>query len=149
MNQPREGELGIGSESDIVTARKLVRNAAGALGFSVTDVTRIVTAASELTRNIYHYAGSGVMRWRLLTAGGSVGIELTFEDSGPGIPDVAKAMESGFSTSQGLGLGLPGAKRLMDEMTIQSELGKGTTVRVRKWLRTQHVATAANGGSIP
>jgi serine/threonine-protein kinase RsbT len=139
MNQPREGELRIGSESDIVTARQLVRNAAGALGFGVTDVTR----------NIYHYAGSGVMRWRLLTAGAGVGIELTFEDSGPGIPDVAKAMESGFSTSKGLGLGLPGAKRLMDEMTIQSELGKGTTVRVRKWLRTQHVATAANGGSIP
>jgi serine/threonine-protein kinase RsbT len=149
MNQPREGEFRIESESDIVTARKLVRNAASALGFSITDVTRIVTATSELTRNIYHYAGSGMMRWRLLTAGDAVGLELTFEDCGPGIPDVAKAMESGFSTSKGLGLGLPGAKRLMDEMTVRSEVGKGTTVRVRKWLRRQHAATVANGGSLP
>jgi serine/threonine-protein kinase RsbT len=135
MNNPRQGEFRIESESDIVTARKAVREAATALGFGITDVTRIVTAASELTRNIYQYAGSGLMRWRPLNRGASVGLELTFEDHGPGIPDLAKAMEAGFSTSKGLGMGLPGAKRLMDEMSIASQPGKGTTVEVRKWLR--------------
>ncbi len=135
MNQPREGEFPIGSEGDIVMARRVVRNAATALGFGITDVTRIVTAASELTRNIYQYAGSGVMRWRPLRRDARVGLELIFEDRGPGIPDVDKAMEAGFSTGKGLGMGLPGAKRLMDEMTVQSLLGKGTTVEARKWLR--------------
>jgi serine/threonine-protein kinase RsbT len=135
MNQLLENELTIESEGDLVMARRAVRDVATALGFGITDVTRIVTAASELTRNIYQYAGSGVVRWQSLNAGGRIGIELTFEDQGPGIPDVAKAMESGFTTGKGLGLGLPGAKRLMDEMTIESQVGKGTTVQVRKWLR--------------
>ena len=135
MNEPRQGEFRITSESDIVMARKVVRDAATTLGFGITDVTRIVTAASELTRNIYHYAKSGVMHWRFLNQGARVGLELTFEDSGPGIPDVEKAMEMGFSTGKGMGLGLPGSKRLMDEMTIESTVGKGTTVVVRKWLR--------------
>jgi serine/threonine-protein kinase RsbT len=116
-------------------ARKVVRDAATALGFGLTDVTRIVTAASELTRNIYHYAKSGVVRWRSLNQAAKVGLELTFEDSGPGIPDVPKAMEVGFSTGHGLGMGLPGAKRLMDELVIESTVGKGTTVVVRKWLK--------------
>ncbi|MGO8752845.1 MAG: anti-sigma regulatory factor [Thermoguttaceae bacterium] len=135
MNEPRQGEFRIGSESDIVLARKVVRNAATALGFGITDVTRIVTAASELTRNIYQYAGSGVMRWRSLSRDARVGLELVFEDRGPGIPDVAQAMEAGYTTGKGLGLGLPGAQRLMDEMTVQSHVSKGTTVEVRKWLR--------------
>jgi serine/threonine-protein kinase RsbT len=134
MNDPHQGEFQITSENDIVMARKVVRDAAAALGFGLTDVTRIVTAASELTRNIYHYAKSGVMRWRFLNQSAKVGLELTFEDKGPGIPDVEKAMEAGFSTGKGLGMGLPGAKRLMDELTIESKLGKGTTVVVRKWL---------------
>jgi serine/threonine-protein kinase RsbT len=135
MNEAHQGEFPIVSEGDIVTARRLVRNAATALGFGITDVTRIVTAASELTRNIYQYAGAGVMRWCCLTEGVDVGLEITFEDHGPGIQDVARAMESGFSTSKGLGLGLPGAKRLMDEITVESEAGKGTKIRTRKWLR--------------
>jgi serine/threonine-protein kinase RsbT len=130
-----DGEFRIESESDIVTARRLVREAAVALGFGISDVTRIVTAAAELTRNIYHYAGRGVMRWRALNQGGRAGLELTFQDEGPGIPDVTQAMEAGFSTGKGTGLGLPGAKRLMDEMTIESRLGQGTAVRVRKWLK--------------
>ncbi len=125
-------------------ARKVVRDAATVLGFGITDVTRIVTAASELTRNIYHYAQSGVMRWRSLNQDLRVGLELTFEDSGPGIPDVERAMEVGFSTSKGLGLGLPGAKRLMDEMTIQSTVGKGTTVVVRKWLKEHHAISTSS-----
>ena len=135
MNEARQGQFQIESENDIVMARKVVRNAATALGFGITDVTRIVTAASELTRNIYHYAKSGVVHWRALNQGAKVGLELTFEDRGPGIPDIDKAMKVGFSTGNGLGLGLPGAKRLMDEMTLASTVGQGTTVVVRKWLK--------------
>jgi serine/threonine-protein kinase RsbT len=135
MNEARQGQFQIESENDIVMARKVVRNAATALGFGITDLTRIVTAASELTRNIYHYAKSGVVHWRTLNQGAKVGLELTFEDRGPGIPDIDKAMEMGFSTGKGLGMGLPGSKRLMDEMTIESTVGKGTTVVVRKWLK--------------
>lgn len=133
MANPREGEVQINSESDIVTARKMVREATTALKFGVTDVTRVVTAASELTRNIYRYAGTGVMRWCAVEDNNKVGIQLTFEDSGPGIADVDQAMETGFTTGNGLGMGLPGAQRLMDEMEVQSEVGKGTTVIVRKW----------------
>lgn len=129
-----EGELAIHSESDIILARKSVRETASAMGFGITDVTRIVTAASELVRNIYLYAGSGTMRWRTIS-NQVAGLELVFEDHGPGIPDLDKAMEPGYTTSRGLGMGLPGSKRLMDEMELVSEPGKGTTVRVRKWLR--------------
>ncbi|MEN6336326.1 MAG: anti-sigma regulatory factor [Phycisphaerales bacterium] len=135
MKPTLEGEFRIATESDIVTARKFVREAAAALGFGLVDVTRIVTAASELTRNIYQYAGSGVMRWRPLNEAGRVGLEIVFEDRGPGIADLERAMEPGFSTGKGLGLGLPGSKRLMDEMAIESKAGEGTTVRVRKWLK--------------
>jgi len=135
MKATLEGEFRISTESDIVTARKFVREAAAALGFGLVDVTRIVTAASELTRNIYQYAGSGVMRWRPLHEAGRMGLEIVFEDRGPGIADLERAMEPGFSTGKGLGLGLPGSKRLMDEMTIESKAGEGTTVRVRKWLK--------------
>jgi serine/threonine-protein kinase RsbT len=135
MTNQREGQVRIESESDIITVRKVVRDTARALGFGVTDVTRIVTAASELTRNVYLYASSGVMRWRQLDTSGIVGLELIFEDQGPGMADVEQAMEPGYSTSGGLGLGLPGAKRLMDDMDIQSAVGKGTTVKVRKWRR--------------
>jgi serine/threonine-protein kinase RsbT len=125
----------IASEGDIVAARKIVRDAAVSLGFSVTDVTRIVTASSELTRNIFRYANAGEMRWRSVGAEARVGIELVFVDAGPGIADLDEAMKAGFSTSGGLGLGLPGAKRLMDEMEIETRVGAGTKVTVRKWLR--------------
>jgi serine/threonine-protein kinase RsbT len=135
MQNGRQGEVPISSEGDIVMARRVVRETVTSLGFGITDVTRIVTAASELTRNIYSYAGSGVMRWRALDMGGGPGIELTFEDRGPGIADIEQAMGIGYTTGSGLGLGLPGAKRLMDEMEIQSTVGQGTTVTVRKWLR--------------
>jgi serine/threonine-protein kinase RsbT len=129
------GELSIQTEGDIVSARRTVREAATRLGFGATDVTRIVTAASELARNVFKYAGEGVMRWRWLEDGGRCGIELQFEDHGPGIEDVDRAMEEGYSTGGGLGMGLPGARRLMDEMEIQSTVGLGTTVTVRKWGR--------------
>lgn len=133
MNTPRAEEVRINSERDIVAARQQVREFATALGFGLTDVTRIVTAASELTRNIYVYAGSGTMR--CLPVGSGSGLELTFEDHGPGIPDVAKAMEPGFSSNKSMGMGLPGSKRLMDEMEVRSIVGHGTTVIVRKWLK--------------
>ena len=135
LEAAQEGELPITSEGDIVAARKAVRAAATALGFGLIDVTRIVTAASELTRNIYQHATQGVMRWHTLSRGPALGLALVFEDHGPGIPDVERALEPGYSTGHGMGLGLPGAKRLMDEMQIQSGAGKGTLVEVRKWLK--------------
>jgi len=135
MSTLPQGKLRISSEDDIVMARRAVREAATHLSFGVTDVTRIVTAASELARNVFLYAGSGVMRWSGLERNGGAGIELTFEDHGPGIADVEQAMQAGYTTGAGLGLGLPGAKRLMDEMEIRSKVGDGTTVTLRKWLR--------------
>jgi serine/threonine-protein kinase RsbT len=135
MQDEREGEVPINSEGDIVSARKIVRDATMAMGFSVTDVTRVVTAASELARNAFHYGGSGVMYWRMINASNDVGIELTFQDNGPGIPDIEQAMEAGYTTGRGLGLGLPGAKRLIDDMKIESQVGQGTNVTVMKWRR--------------
>jgi serine/threonine-protein kinase RsbT len=129
------GEVAIIDESHIVTVRKSIREASTRLGFGLTDVTRIVTAGSELARNVFHYAGKGVMRWSEIEKGDSIGIQLVFEDQGPGIANLAQAMEPGFSSSGGLGMGLPGTKRLMDEMEIQSTIGVGTTVTVRKWRR--------------
>ncbi len=128
-------EVLIVDESHIVTVRKTIREAATALGFGLTDVTRIVTAGSELARNIFHYAGSGVMRWNEVETGDRIGIQLVFEDHGPGIADIDQAMEPGYSTSGGLGMGLPGTRRLMDEMEMQSQVGIGTKVTVRKWRR--------------
>jgi serine/threonine-protein kinase RsbT len=136
MTTPNDGEMTIGNENDIVMARKTVREVASGLGFGVTDVTRIVTAASELTRNIYLYAGSGVMRWRIINnSHPQRGVELIFEDHGPGIADIEQAMQPGYTSGKGLGMGLPGSKRLMDELDIHSVAGEGTTVKIRKWLR--------------
>jgi serine/threonine-protein kinase RsbT len=135
MNAEHAGEVRIHSESDIVETRRTVRTAATRLGFGITDVTRIVTAASELARNVYLYAGSGIMRWQALDTGGRLGLELTFEDRGPGISDIEQAMEAGYTSGAGLGMGLPGAKRLMDEFEIASEIGKGTIVTAKKWHR--------------
>ena len=132
-NVPPAFELSISSESDIVTARRTVRDAALKLGFSQTDVARIVTAASELARNVFRYAGSGVMRWRKVENGNRIAIELQFIDSGPGIDDVELALTEGYSTGGGLGLGLAGAKRLSDEFDIRSRVGEGTTITLRKW----------------
>ena len=135
MTDETAGEVQIVDESHIVTVRKTIREAATRLGFGLTDVTRIVTAGSELARNVFHYAGSGVMRWNDVENGDRIGIQLVFEDHGPGIADIAQALEPGYSTSGGVGMGLPGTRRLMDEMEIQSQPGEGTTVTVRKWRR--------------
>ena len=128
------GALDITDEYDIVQARKAIRLAATEVGFGLTDVTRIVTAASELTRNIYVFAGKGTVSWRVVRRDAD-GLEITFEDNGPGIEDVEKALEPGYTTRSSLGMGLPGSKRLMDEMEIASAPGEGTTVVIRKWLR--------------
>ncbi|PKM77149.1 MAG: anti-sigma regulatory factor [Firmicutes bacterium HGW-Firmicutes-15] len=128
-------EVSIDSENEMISVRKVIRNVATEMGFGVTDVTRIVTAASELTRNIFLYASSGTMIWRTCEVNGNTGIELIFEDHGPGIADIEEAMQAGFTTGGGLGLGLPGTKRLMDDMEIKSQKGEGTVITIRKYLR--------------
>jgi len=133
MNSEMQGLVTILDESHIVTVRKTVRDLATRMGFGLTDVTRIVTAASELARNIFHYAGTGVMHWHILDESSRIGLELVFEDHGPGIASIQQVMQEGYSTSGGLGMGLPGTKRLMDEMDIQSQVGQGTAVTVKKW----------------
>ena len=127
------GLIPIRTEGDIVTARRTARDRAVALGFSPTEVSRIVTAASELARNIFKYAGQGTMRWSAVERQGRTGLELQFVDRGPGIPDVELAMQEGYSTGGGLGMGLPGARRLVDELEIQSAAGQGTTITLKKW----------------
>jgi serine/threonine-protein kinase RsbT len=133
MSEPEQGTVPIDVEADIAVARRLVRDIAGQIGFGVPETTRIITAASELGRNVFKYAGKGVMHWRTLQKGDASGVELRFEDHGPGIADLDAAMREGYSTGGGLGMGLPGAKRLMDEMDIRTSQGEGTTVVVRKW----------------
>ncbi|QJB57178.1 anti-sigma regulatory factor [Pseudodesulfovibrio sp. zrk46] len=139
--QDYSGKIAITSEVDIVAVRKEIRSACQRLGFNDTDVTRIVTAASELARNIYKYASQGNMHWKKLNQIGRIGVELLFEDRGPGIRDIDLAMSPGFTTSRGLGLGLPGAKRLMDEIDVESTPGVGTNVVIRKWLKGRIVSS--------
>lgn len=136
MTATTSNEMPIRTEGDIVLVRRIVREAAVRAGFSATDVTRIVTASSEMARNIFKYAGEGWLRWRDVERNGQRGIELEFEDHGPGIEDVDRAMQEGFTTGDGLGMGLPGAKRLVDDLEVRSVVGKGTTVLLRKWLKT-------------
>jgi serine/threonine-protein kinase RsbT len=133
MEHPSQGKVTIASESDIVVVRKKVREVATILNFGVTDITRIVTAASELARNVFHYADTGVMHWTTFHQSSRTGLELVFIDHGPGITDIEQAMQPGFTTRGGLGLGLPGVKRLMDDMQIVSAVSGGTKVKTRKW----------------
>ncbi|MFC4410549.1 anti-sigma regulatory factor [Chungangia koreensis] len=123
------------TEWDIVAARQLGRNEAKAVGFGTVDQARITTAISELARNIYLYAGKGKIEIERLSSNGVHGIAIIAQDEGPGIADVKKVMEDGYSTSGGLGAGMPGVKRLMDEFYLDTEPGKGTSIRVVKWLR--------------
>jgi serine/threonine-protein kinase RsbT len=123
------------NEWDIVAARQLGRNAAKELGFGTVDQARITTAISELARNIYLYAGQGQICIDKLFIGGKIGLQILATDSGPGISDIRQVMEDGYSTSGGLGAGLPGVKRLMDEFFIDSNPGNGTEIKATKWLR--------------
>ena len=128
-----EVRVPIGRDDDIVSARRRGRELASQCGFSSTDLSVVATAISELARNILHYAGRGEIVLRLIEAHGKRGIEVVATDNGPGIPDLTLAMQDGYSSSDGLGLGLPGVRRLMDEFDIASAFGQGTTVVVRKW----------------
>lgn len=123
----------IEGEESIVQVRRIVRELVTSLGFGPTDRTKVVTAASELARNVFKYAGRGELHLRSLHRDRGVGIEMVFEDAGPGIADLEQALQEGFSTSGGLGMGLSGCRRLMDEMDVASEPGRGTRVQVRKW----------------
>ncbi|HSA57412.1 MAG TPA: ATP-binding protein [Gemmatimonadaceae bacterium] len=130
-----ELQLTIGVDGDIVTARQEGRRLAGTLSFSPSDLTVIAAAISEVARNILTYAGSGHVDIGLIERGGRRGVTIVARDEGPGIADVQLALQDGFSTSGGLGLGLPGARRLMDDFEISSEIGQGTVVTMRKWTR--------------
>jgi serine/threonine-protein kinase RsbT len=127
-------KITIESDSDLLAARQEARAIAFDLGFALTAVVGIVTALSEMTRNMLTYAGRGELVIESIREGDRSGILITAHDEGPGIPDLQKAMMDGYSTSGGLGMGLPGIKRLMDSFEIRTEPEKGTTVMVRKWL---------------
>ena len=133
-----ESQIDLATESDIVRARQTARTRAQQLGFGPIDQSRIATAVSELARNVLRYATGGqgrVLIRDLQTEQGRAGIEVVVQDDGPGMDDPDAAMRDGYTTGRGMGLGLPGTKRLMDEMVLDSALGKGTTVTIRKWKR--------------
>ncbi|WP_330254750.1 ATP-binding protein [Nocardia sp. NBC_00565] len=119
---------------DIVIARQAGRELAAKLGFSLTDMTMISTAISEIARNITSYAGSGEIRLLVDDREGRQALVVQAEDQGPGIRDIARALDDGYSTGRGLGLGLPGARRLMDRLTVESAPGRGTLVEMWKWV---------------
>jgi len=125
----------IGSDADVVSARQRGRALAEECGFTSTDVIFIATAISEIARNIVAYADRGEMVMQPVERAGRRGIVVVARDQGPGVRDVNLAMKDGFSTGNGLGLGLPGSRRLMDDFEIVSETGRGTTVTMGKWLR--------------
>jgi len=131
---PDEAQIPIGSDGDIVAARQQGRQLALKLGFQGGDVTLIAAAISEMARNIVDHAKKGEMTFERIQNGTKNGIQIVARDDGPGIPDVNQAMQYGYSTRRGLGVGLPGAKLLMDEFDIVSKVGKGTTVTMKKWL---------------
>jgi serine/threonine-protein kinase RsbT len=124
--------LGLRTEPDVVAVRRRVREISTQLGFNLVDQTKLVTAASELARNTIIYGGGGEMQVQLLN-GPRAGVRLTFEDQGPGIPDLDMALRDGFTTGGGLGLGLGGAKRLVNEFEIVSRVGEGTKVSITRW----------------
>lgn len=127
-------QIAIRSDSDIVMVRQQARALAKELGFSASDLTLIATALSELARNIVEYAQQGEIILSQIKQGELRGLVIVARDSGPGIADIERAMLDGYSTGKGLGLGLPGAKRLMDEFEITSCVGQGTTIKATKWV---------------
>jgi len=129
----RHEVIGVRTESDIVQVRQVVRQWAVQVGLGLVDQTKIVTAASELARNTVAYGGGGTLCLEALQEGARSGLRLTFEDRGPGIADVAKAMTDGYTSGTGMGLGLGGSKRLVNEFDIWSRPGEGTRVTVTRW----------------
>jgi serine/threonine-protein kinase RsbT len=133
MPMLRDETLSLRSSEDVVLVRQAVRAAAVDLRFSLVDQTKIVTAASELGRNTLDYGGGGTVRLQVLQDGGRRGLRLIFEDKGPGITDVERALKDGYTTGRGLGLGLGGARRLSSEFSIESRPGEGTKVTIARW----------------
>ena len=125
-------QLPVKAEPDVVAARRRVREVSSQIGFSLVDQTKVVTAASELARNTIIYGGGGTMKVETLN-GPRSGLRLTFADSGPGIADIDMALRVGFTTGSGLGLGLGGAKRLVNEFEIDSRVGEGTRITITRW----------------
>ena len=130
---PRQESLQIDSGEQLVTVRQAVRAKAEELRFSLVDQTRIITAASELARNTLQHGGGGSVAIEIVENGTRRGLRLTFKDQGPGIPDLELAMKDGYTTGGGLGLGLSGSKRLVNEFRILSKVGEGTEVSITKW----------------
>jgi serine/threonine-protein kinase RsbT len=133
MAHVRAEELDIGESDDVVRVRQAVRDAAVELGFSIVDQTKVVTAASELARNTFIYGGGGRVRLELLNSDSRRGLRLVFDDNGPGIADVEQALRDGFTTGSGLGMGLGGARRLVNEFQIESKPGVGTRIVATRW----------------
>jgi serine/threonine-protein kinase RsbT len=128
-----QGTMPVGSEQDIVASRQKVRVLAQQLKFSLVDQTKMITAASELSRNTLVHGGGGQMRWEILTEGLKSGLRLHFEDTGPGIADMKLALTDGWTSGGGMGLGLPGSKRLVHEFEVDSTPGQGTRVSITRW----------------
>lgn len=133
-----EYKIAVASAADIVAARIKARHLAQSVGFAAPEITVITTAVSEVAQNLVDHAQRGEVELQDVRRGERRGLQVTARDQGPGIPDVARAMEYGYSTRQGLGLGLPTAKWLMDEFVLDSAAGRGTTVTMRKWLHGPH-----------
>ena len=129
----RDELIGLRSMDDMIKARQLVRDCAIFQGLSLVDQTKIVTAASELARSTLIHGGGGEMRLQALNDGSRRGVKVIFADKGPGIPNIELAMQDGYTTRGGLGLGLSGSKRLVNEFSIESQSGKGTTVSIVRW----------------
>jgi serine/threonine-protein kinase RsbT len=134
MTPPRNETLPLRNEADILLVRQFVRERTAELGFGVLDQAKLMTAASELSRNTLIHGGGGTMLLETLVKNDHRGVRLTFEDSGPGIADLEQALTDGFTTGAGLGLGLGGAKRLVDEFEVVSRAGGGTRVTVTRWM---------------
>ena len=130
---PKTDRIPLRTSEDIVNVRQIVRSGAVALGFSLVDQTKFVTAASELARNTVIYGGGGWAVVETFSREGRQGLRVVFEDQGPGIPDIALALKDGYTTGGGLGLGLGGAKRLVNEFEIESKPGSGTRVSIARW----------------
>ena len=133
MNLRSSGTQPVRLEQDVVLARQTARKLATECGMRLIDLTKLVTAVSELARNTMVYGGGGDMDWQILDENARVGLRLTFRDEGPGIPDIKLAMTDGWTSGSGLGLGLTGAKRLVDEFELDTEPGKGTRITITRW----------------
>jgi serine/threonine-protein kinase RsbT len=133
MTQTTTGEVPLRSEHDIVLARQLVRRLSQQLNFSLVDQTKMVTAASELARNALVYGGGGAMQWETILNGTRNGLKLKFADEGPGIPNLDLALTDGWTSGGGLGMGLSGARRLVNDFEIDTRVGAGTRVTITRW----------------